>query len=265
MLKRTRIVVIEIVVACLAVMVALLFWVSHYIDTPEFKESLIEVVEGMAGVPVTIDGDLDVALYPDLSLQVTGLTLGGSEEFGDAPLAMFDTVRVGAHFMPLWDGRIDLTTLEVEGMTLNVIESKKGVFNWQQAMQQQAQLIESDGTGGSGIKRVTLNGLDISDTTVNYKNLHTGDTFSLRGLTLHIGDVSPEKTVPFEIVSAFSWDSHGVEASFSFNGALGVTPNEGGLYVSDAKVLASVGGIFCLKVWNPPAFSLRLMWIYVSA
>lgn len=244
MLRRARIIATELLVACLVVVVAVLFWASYYVDTEEFHHELLPLMEAVVGEPVSINGGLDIALYPSVSLRINGLVISGPKEFGDTPLAEIDAIYVGAYLLPLVNSQLELKPIHVEGMTLNIIRSDKGKFNWSRTISRPAAHLGDSVGGDGGIKEIVFNGIDMSGTTINFANLADGNTFTLSGLGLNAEPTTEDNTIPFDVSSSFAWEQHGVDAKFSLSGVLGLGLDGSAVSLSKMKISSELGGIF---------------------
>ena len=87
---------IGIAAGLLLLAVALVLIVTLVVDPNRFKPRIERLVEEATGKPFTIRGDLDIAWYPWLALQM------GAAQLGDAPsLVQWQKARVGARLIPL--------------------------------------------------------------------------------------------------------------------------------------------------------------------
>jgi len=244
MLRRTRIVVIEIAVGLLIVLTAILFWVSHYINSPEFRERFVAVVSDVVDAPVSITGDVDISLYPSLSLEVKGLVVEGPEDYGGDPLVEFDAIRIRARLLPLLNRHVDLKTIMIDGMTVNLVQGEDGRLNWRYVVEGQHRVQKQAGNEESAIEELSVSGVEVANTTIRYKDLRNGTELSLSGVQYKSGELSPEKTVPFTASSLFVWEENGVEAKISLSGLMGIHPDTMDMFLSDVEFNASLGGGF---------------------
>ena len=59
------------------------------------------------------------------------LLLGNAPDFGDTPFAEVDRVKIRVAMVPLLRGQIEVQTLQLKGLKLNLAVDKRGHGNWQ--------------------------------------------------------------------------------------------------------------------------------------
>ncbi|HKI82360.1 MAG TPA: AsmA family protein, partial [Pseudodesulfovibrio sp.] len=143
MLKRLARFLVECLVALVLVCTGVLLWASYYIDTGEFRNRFTQTLENVLARPVTLDGDMDIAVWPRLALTVEGLAIGDAPGFGNGPAVRFHEIAVSMRLIPLFSKDIEVESLELSGVEGVVIRNKKGVFNWQS-------LVDRTASGASG-------------------------------------------------------------------------------------------------------------------
>jgi len=72
-----------------------------YFDPNDHKDRIIAKVEEETGRQLKLEGDINLSYYPWLGLEVSGVTLGNAEGFGDAPFIHADVVALRIKTMPL--------------------------------------------------------------------------------------------------------------------------------------------------------------------
>lgn len=251
MLKRIAVTVTEIGVICVIALTGALFWASYYVDTDQFRQRFVQSVEQVLGQPAILQGELNIALYPTVSLEVLGLVVEGDSEFGEAPLVEFDSLKVSVRIIPLFSKKIEIRTIVVEGMKINVIRSDEGVFNWQSVIDRQHSLYSMNVTGGGGALDISLSGLEVVNATVAYQDVKDEDTVSLSGIDIRTGSIVRGRPVPFSANSRFTWRYGGIESQLILKGVLHADDSSENIRLEDATLYASVGGDFLPQGANP--------------
>ncbi len=244
----------EIVFFCVLMFAGGLFWASHYVDTDGFRERFTEVLEGVAGVPVVLHGELNIAVYPKLSLEILDLAVGSSGD--EIPLVRIDSILVSAKLIPLLSRQLNLRTVVIEGMDINVVQSPEGELNWQPVVDRWTGK-EAAAVDENPFEEISINGVDVVDATVVYAGNTETESFELSGVNIRTGVIIPGQDIAFSANSDFSWENGLVESSLALKGGVGV--EEGHLQLQDATVYASIGGEFLPKGANPGELVGRLV------
>lgn len=249
MFKRSLIILLEIGALVVVVLSVVLFWAAYYVDTDEFRDSFVGVMEQVTGQPVTLKGEFNIALYPTISLEVLGLVIESDADSGEQPLVEFDDLQVSARLIPLLSRKLELRTILVEGMTVHVVRSENGEFNWQSVIDRQTTLF-ADSEGGDQIAGVSLAGLEVVDASFAFADKQAGDVFELSGIDIRTGTIVPGEDVPFSAKSDFSWQKAGLTSQFILKGVIETHENNH-LRLKDANIYATVGGDFLPQGANP--------------
>ena len=117
------VVVVLLVVAGVAV--SLLF------DPNDYKDEITAAVQNATGRQLTLDGDLDLAVFPTIRIAVGGATLSNAPGFGDQPMARIGSATLSLALLPLLAQRIEVSQARLEGLELNLARNRAGANNWQ--------------------------------------------------------------------------------------------------------------------------------------
>src|SRR5262245_16141884 len=117
------VVVVLFVVA--AVAVSLLF------DPNDYKGQIAAAVQKSTGRQLTLDGDLELAVFPTIRIAVGGATLSNAPGFGDQPMARIGSATLSLALLPLLAKRIEISQARIEGLELNLARNRSGANNWQ--------------------------------------------------------------------------------------------------------------------------------------
>ena len=117
------VVVVLLVVAGVAV--SLLF------DPNDYKGEIAAAVKDATGRQLTLDGDLELAVFPTIRIAVGSATLSNAPGFGDQPMARIGSAELRLGLLPLLARRIEISQARLEGLELNLARNRSGANNWQ--------------------------------------------------------------------------------------------------------------------------------------
>ncbi|XXJ19834.1 AsmA family protein [Desulfovibrio caledoniensis] len=256
MLKRLPRILVECLVALVLVCTAVLLWASYYIDTGEFRARFTQTLESVLARPVTLGGDLDIAVWPRLALTVEDLTIGEDPDFGGGSAARFEEIAISVRVIPLLSRDIEVDSLEFLGLDGVVVRNKAGVFNWQS-------LVERTGRGASGAGSeqewtFAVESVEIADAEILFRDEMAGTEYRLSGIDIHTGTVSLGEDVPFLVQSDFSWADQGIKADLVLKGMVRVMDDGTPPVFSQASVQAKVYGDFLPAKAEPGEFIAKV-------
>lgn len=261
MVKRLLIILFELGVGCIILLTCAFFWLSHYIDTEEFRVALADGFQAVIGRPVELGGELDIDIWPGFNLAIENLTIAGDPEFSSEPFAHCDRIVVHVDLIPLLAERLDVSSVVVEKMELNLIQKDDGRSNWQfivDASEKETVSISSL-PGGYSFQKIELRGLEVVNASIRFQPGADASAYRLDGINLKTGSISPGRDVPFSIKSSFSWAKGSIESDIILKGMFETWLDGDGIALKDATLYASVGGDFLPEGANPGEFTARIV------
>ncbi|WP_272701349.1 AsmA family protein [Desulfovibrio sp. Fe33] len=252
MLRKLPHILVECLVALVLVCTGLLLWVSYYIDTGEFRDRLKVAVEEALDRPVRFGGDIDLAFWPRLAVTLEDVSVGEAVGFGDGPAARFDDISVSVRIVPLFSHRIEVESLELDGLEANIIRNGDGIFNWQSLTGRE----DSSDSGEAVTDEWTfsVHSVKITDAAILFRDELEKTEYRLSGIDINTGTVQFGVDVPFSLNSDFAWDDQGIKAALELKGMVRAN-SDGSLPVfSRVGVQARVFGDFLPKGDEPGEF-----------
>ena len=239
-MRRLGLLLMEFVGAAIVLAAVGLYLASEYVDTEDFRQQFTSIVSDLTGQEVVLGGELNIALYPALSLEVHDLALMERPEAGTDPLVRFDDLLVSVRLLPLASHQLEIRTIVVNGMELNLSRQAEGEYNWRPLPP-----LDRSGEAESAsafFDSVALDGLEVNKATVTFADDVSGQRLQLSGIDLKTGAITGDDDVAFSAESHFSWKNGGVESTLTLNGL--VARSDGNLVLKDASAYGSFGGPF---------------------
>jgi len=249
--KRFAVLLAEIFAFGVMAIAALLLWASYYVDTDEFRSQFIASVEQYIGQPISLHGELNIALYPTLSLEILGLALDGPPEMGEVPLVELDTVHLSVRLLPLFDKRIEIRTIVVEGMNVHVVKRRNGEFNYQALLAKQRNRSSNNVSVDGKAFTVSLSGLEVVGALFDYWDVQTDDRLVLSEMALRTGTIKKGVPVPFTAKSALIWEAGDLKSHVTLQGFLHLGEAEEHFRLDGATLTASFEGGFLPQGAHP--------------
>src|SRR5262245_63397534 len=104
-------VVLLLVIA--AVAVTMLF------DPNDYKYEITAAFQDATARQLTLDGDLELAVFPTIRIAVGSAALSNAPGFGDEPMARIGSATLSLALFPLLARRIEISQARLEGLELN--------------------------------------------------------------------------------------------------------------------------------------------------
>lgn len=187
----------------IALIVLALVLVVVFVDPNDYRDDIERIVESQTGRPLTLSGELQLAVFPWLALETGPASLGDAPGFGDEPFAAIEQARVGVRLLPLLRGKIEVGNVRLAGARVRLITDEQGRNNWSDlgASEQQESATEES---GSSIELPTIAGLRIEDAAMTIENRQEKTRQVVRDFNLTTGRLSSGE--PFELETDFVFE-----------------------------------------------------------
>ncbi|MCK5498269.1 MAG: AsmA family protein, partial [Gammaproteobacteria bacterium] len=158
-----------------------------YFDPNDHKDRIITKVEEETGRQLKLEGDINLSYYPWLGLEVSGVTLGNAEGFGEAPFMHADVVALRIKTLPLLKKQYELDTLRLHGVEVNLAKNKEGISNWDDLIGEKKD--EAQEQEPLQLAAVILGGVDIKDTRFTWVDETSDQTFKISEMNMSTGEL----------------------------------------------------------------------------
>src|SRR5882757_2633734 len=158
-------------VGLLLICIALFAW---FFNPNHYKSELEGWVKAQTGRTFTLQGELDLKLFPTVALTAPHFVLGDAPQFGTQPLLQAQRVAVRLQLLPLLQGQVSFGEMVLEGVQVHLVRTPSGETNWQDFVQQLTQRTLSNsssesGSGrGTGLRFDTLRDFTLHDAAVTF-------------------------------------------------------------------------------------------------
>jgi len=129
MKKTIKIILYTIGVLVLLVVVAAVA-ATVFINPNDYKDDIVKVVHDKTGRELQLKGDIKLSLFPWLGLELGQTRFGNAPGFGAQPMASVESVDVKLKLLPLLRKEVEVDTIVLDGLKLNLQRNKAGVTNW---------------------------------------------------------------------------------------------------------------------------------------
>ncbi len=201
--------------AVLALLAAALLAVWLFVSPNDYKGRIIKQARTSTGRELNLQGDIKLAVFPWIALELGPASLGNPPGFGAEPFVSVQRIALRVRLLPLLRGELQVGRIEIDGMDLRLAKNAAGKGNWEDSGQQ----TEPAPAAAKGDSRSfkELAGVLIKNSRIRY------DTVTLTDLNLEVGRVAMQTPVP--IKAGFTLDRGAASAALSVKAALDVTLN----------------------------------------
>lgn len=189
--------------ALLLLIVIAVVAIHLFFDPNTLKPQISSAVKNATGRDLTISGDIGLSVFPWLGLELGATSLSNAPGFGDAPFVKIDNAEIKIKLLPLLHREVQMKTVILNGMTLNLAVAANGENNWQDLMKAQtAAEPEPPATTPAAkftLAAIAINGLEIKNANAVYDNRQTQARYGVEKLNLVTGPVTLDAPIDFKL------------------------------------------------------------------
>jgi len=165
-----------------------------FADPNDFKQQIADKVFEQTGRALTLEGDLQWAFWPKLTLKAGPLALSNAQGFGDAPFFAAEEIHVAVATLPLLSQQIEMDAVKLYGLRINLAANADGVTNWADLAGDSAEEKKS-----GDMAAIALGGVDIKDATISWRNAANGQNIDLAKLDVSTGALTLGEPIAFDM------------------------------------------------------------------
>jgi len=159
------------------------------INPNDYKDDIVKVVHDKTGRELQLKGDIKLSLFPWLGLELGQTSLGNAPGFGASPMASIDKVDIKLRLLPLLRKQVEVDTVVLDGLGLNLARNKQGVSNWDDLLTRTAPKEKKPGKAkpapaAAPLAALTIGGIDIRRGELHWLDEQNGTSVRVRNLSL---------------------------------------------------------------------------------
>ena len=216
----------------------------YFLSMDVVRNKVAEQFSVWTGREVRLTGPATLSVFPNISIDISGISIANELQFGDSPIIAMDGLRGRVQLLPLISGEVQIDSFELIRPRIELVVDQEGHPNWQLAESSGGAAAPSSEGGSAGTPPVKLGELLIEDGILRYRNLQDGQVVEVTALNATVN--WPDLASPLDAAGSLVWqgelirfDGQLVEpVSFVNNGSSAAT-----LAIASSPVRATVSGL----------------------
>lgn len=193
-----------------AVVVALPF----VIDPNDYRDEIAGVVASKTGRQMKIEGELKLSIFPWFGVSIGKVRLANAAGFAAEDFAAIEAAQVHVKLMPLLQRRVEMDTLTLKGVRVNLAVDKAGRDNWSDMAakaahetgegQQGAETPagKGDARGASSaqaLAALAIGGVRVEDAAVSWRDESHAQAVRVDEINLETGAIDLQSPIPVSL------------------------------------------------------------------
>lgn len=168
-------------------------------DPNDYRDQIAEAVKKETGREFAV-GDIRLAVFPWLRVELKQVSLGNAEGFGATPMLTAQRAELGVRLLPLLqDKRIVASRVTLEGVAAQLSVNAEGRNNWQDLIKPVDPAAPVDEQPiAQRIQKLDIGGIALDQVQLGYDDQQAGKKYQLDDLKLKIGRLHEGKAFPVE-------------------------------------------------------------------
>lgn len=219
--------------------------VPFLVDPNDFKDDITRVVQEKTGRTLTLDGNLGLSIFPWLGLELGAAKLSNAPGFGTESFAAIRQAEVRVKLLPLLKKSIEMDTVVLDGLILNLEKNARGETNWADLAGEQpsAETPPAEtGDGGMALAGFAIGGLRIKDARVVWDDRSTDTRYVFSPLSLETGAIEPDEPVSIDLQLHAVGTKPAIKGDVTFAGELALSEDFQKVSVKGADLSVDASG-----------------------
>lgn len=229
-----------LLVAGLAVYFTLFF------DPNDYRDQLTTVVKERTGRDLAINGDIGITVFPWLGIELGQVQLGNAQGFGEEPFARIEAAQARVKLMPLLRKEVEIDTVALEGLQLNLARARDGRSNWDDLVPAESAGAAAEekpaGEPAPAVAALAVGGIELSDARVVWDDRQSGTRQTVENLNLTSGELVPGRPFPVEASLDLTSSAPVLKSHLTFKGEVNAQPDKGRYTVKGLELRAESQG-----------------------
>ncbi|HEY0973430.1 MAG TPA: AsmA family protein [Solimonas sp.] len=211
-------------------------------DPNDYRDQIAAVVKEETGRDLRL-GNIELKIFPWLRVALLDTELSNAEGFGETPFAQFKELSVGVKLLPLLlDKKIEVSTLTVDGLHLNLAKDAQGRSNWQDILDVRAAKAKDEETPKDeaearfDLDSIDISGIKVRDGALRYADAQQKVSYMVEDLKLETGALRPGK--PFDLEASLKAQSSAPAANgeLTLSGTVASKPGDEQISIDNLKL-----------------------------
>lgn len=177
------------------VLIAAALILPRVIDTDKVRDEIAALVKEKTGRELVIAGDIGWSVFPWLGVEIGETRLSNAPGFGDQPFARIASVQARVKLLPLLHKEVEMSTLVLDGLQLNLAKDKNGRGNWEDLVPAESTQAPAKGTAPATtesavpLTALAIGGVQVRDAQLVWDDRASGSKQQIEQLNLNVGAI----------------------------------------------------------------------------
>ena len=215
------------VAALLGLLLLLAAAILLLVDPNDYRDDITAAVQNATGRELNIEGDLSLSLFPWLGLSLGETRLSNAAGEGvEKDFARVESVDINVKLLPLLQQRIEMKTLHLRGLRVNLSRTADGRSNWDDLLRPSTDDISQPAKSSAGESEtkpalaLAIGGINIEDAQIVWDDRQAGQRIEVDRFFLRTGPIAPGAPIDIELRTRLAMSEPALQTPIELKGRL---------------------------------------------
>ena len=180
---------LKVITGVVLLIVVLVIVAPLIVDPNDYREQIQSAVKDKTGRDLSINGDMSLSVFPWIGVGIKDVSLGNAKGFKPSQFAEIQEASVKVKLLPLLSKQVEVSTIVLSGLTLNLAKNKQGQSNWDDMEQpsnevEKRQDTQEGDSSNAAFAAIAIGGVQVVDANVTWDDASKGETYHLTNFDL---------------------------------------------------------------------------------
>ena len=201
------------------------------INPNNYKPQIAEQVKKATGRDLSLGGDINLSFFPWLGAKIEDVSLSNPPSFGQSSFAKLDDIQVKVKILPLLKKEIEIGTIILDGLDVNLIKNAQGKTNWEDLSQPKKEEQSSkaptededqskDKKSSMAIAGITIGGISIKDAHISYRDDQEKKSYDINHFNITSDTLEMGKPANIALNTDFNANDPSMSGHLDFGGTV---------------------------------------------
>ncbi len=211
-----------VILAVLLVVLAGVF-IYFYFDPNDYKQQIVDKVKQQTGRELAINQDMSLLFFPSLAIRLADVELKQAPQFGKGTFAKVDELSVSVKIIPLFSKQLEIDTIILDGLELDLRKDKKGVTNWSDLSANKREKPpeapkENTEKPAFALEKIEISGLQLKNAQIHWDDQQQNQKVDIQDLNLSLGQIIPNQIIPLEFKGKVQVNKPNIKTELALQG-----------------------------------------------
>ncbi len=213
----------------IVLIVAAIIILPLVINPNDFKPEIQAAVQDATGRDLSIDGELELSVFPWIGVSTGKITLSNAQGFSAENFAEIEESNVKVKLVPLLSQELEVSRIVLKGLVLNLAKDKQGISNWDDLSKKDTTTTtktpptpsdSEESSNVSPLAALAIGGVSIENAKISWDDQQQGKFTEITNFNFSSGELAFDKAIDIALSLTLVNQEPAISESIDFSTTL---------------------------------------------